>query len=1106
MKVSTFKKLTIALLVAASLPLLFACADEAKAADSSKLLVNEVVSSNKRSLVDESLGTPDWIELYNSGSVPLDLSGYGISDNMRDLHKFVVPQGTTLGAGEYLVLYAMGASDDVKNPMVTNFGLSKSGDYLFITDAYFGLVAQMEIPVLYTDVSYARAADGTYGFSGVPTPDAENTGEIFMTLDGVFSSQNLKALSLSEVMPTDDATGYRWVELYNNSDGAIRLENYCLSDDETNPMKWQISSGTVPAKGYACIYLSGLGTDGENGTHAPFRLSSEDTTVLLSDLQGNLIDRMSWQAGVPGGVSVVRDASAASVYTAYPTFEAANSELTFTSLEMAQMDQSDPVHINEVLKYNTLSAIDADGDRGEWVELKNFSGEAVTLLGYFLSDSADDLYKWALPDVTLQPGECKIVFLSGKNRTSGELHANFGLSDEENEVFFTSLNGMKTESMSLSGVTRDNISIGLDEGRNIRYFATPTPGSDNAHGFETADQIGCFDNTGIFISEVRAANEIKSGKSDWIEFHNGSGETVDLSGWTISEGSNPANIFTFSGESIEAGGYLVVECTNASTKQGAGIAPFSISISGETLMLKNAQGTLVDSFETGALTPEITSGRIESDPSVARVFFDSPTRGDENDSQITIGVSPQPAFSDISLYHDSAFSVRISCDDPNAEIYFTTDGDEPSMDSKRYTEPVEVRNNTVLRAVSYISGKRLSEITSATYLFEKRHTVPVICIVGNPERVREVMRVNDKDEKVERLAYISFYEPDGSLGVSFPAGIKPKGAGTVVYAQKSLSINLRSGYGQSSVTYPFWPGYEFNTFSALVVRNGGQDWGTARIRDSFTSVLVEGMNVDNSATRPVVVYINGVYNGLYDLNEDQNGEFLETHYGVDGDTVEFIRRNSTPIKGSSKDIKRVRSFAESENLSDDEVFAEFSQWIDVDYFTDYFIAQTYICNSDMFNQKYWRTTDYKVKWRPVFFDLDFAFKTAQRDMIAQYFNVNGVPSADKSLTYFEIYIGLKENAAWRQKCVDRYVEVVEKYFNAPRATALFDQMVDAIRPEMPRQIARWGKPGSMSEWEKSVSQMRSFIEQRPDYALENMRKYFGVSKDELNQLIAKYKQ
>ena len=127
-------------------------------------------------------------------------------------------------------------------------------------------------------------------------------------------------------------------------------------------------------------------------------------------------------------------------------------------------------------------------------------------------------------------------------------------------------------------------------------------------------------------------------------------------------------------------------------------------------------------------------------------------------------------------------------------------------------------------------------------------------------------------------------------------------------------------------------------------------------------------------------------------------------------------------------------------------------------------------------------------------------------MIGQYFNVNGVPSADKTLTYFEIYIGLKENAAWRDYCVERYVEVVEKYFNSNRATALLDEMVAAIRPEMPRQIARWGKPNSMSEWEDSVSQLRYFVEERPQYALENMRKYFGISQARLDELIAKYKQ
>ncbi len=1100
----SIKIIVICILAAALAPLFVACS----ALDSSEqgtLVVNEIVSSNTRSLVDETLGTPDWIELYNAGNAPLDLSGYGVSDNMRNLHKFVVPDGTVLEAGEYLVLYATSLGDDqTTSALVTNFGLSKSGDYLFITDSYFGLVVQMEIPPLYMDISYARANDGTYGYSGTPTPGAENAEKLYASLDAVFAAQNLDALSISEVMPTNDASGYRWVELKNNSDSAINLENYCLSDDETNPLKWQITSGTVPAGGYACIYLSGLGSDAENGTHAPFRLSSEDTTVLLADLQGNVVDRIEWEAGVPGGISVVKDAAGTRVYTGYPTFEAENSELTFASLTITAMDQSDPVHLNEALKYNTLSTIDADGDREEWVELKNFSNAPVSLLGYFLSDEAEDLYKWALPDVTLQPGEFKIVYLSGKNRTDGELHASFGLSDEENDVFLTCLNGMRSESLSMAGITRENISVGLDEDFNIRYFASPTPGGENAHGFETADQIGCFDNQGVFISEVCAAQEVDDKGNDWIELCNGSGQAIDLTGWTLSDSPSEPGKYVFAGGTIEAGGYYLVDCSAKPLRQEEDTAPFSISPGGETIVLYDANGLLVDSFDTGTLAPEATSGRVESDTTIARVFFESATPGKKNDTDIMIGVSPQPVISVISLYHDEPFTVTITCSDPNAEIYYTTDGDEPTLKSARYTGPIEVKKSMPLRAVSYISGRRLSEIATATYLFVEPHTVPVVCVTGDPSRIRQVMRVASQKDKVERLAYISYYEADGSLGVSFPAGIKPKGAGTVVYAQKSLSINLRSGYGQSSVTYPFWPGYEFDTFSALVVRNGGQDWDNARIRDSYASALVEGLHVDNSATRPVAVYINGEYNGLYDLNEDQNGEFLETHYGIDNDTVEFIRRNSAVIKGSNKDIKRVRSFAESKDLSDDELFAEFTQWVDVEYFTDYFIAETYMCNSDMFNQKYWRTTDYSLKWRPVFFDLDFAFVTATRDIIGQYFNAKGVPSLDGSLTYFEIYIGLKKNEAWRNYCTERYVEVVVQYFNADRATALFDEMVAAIRPEMPRQIARWGKPVSMSEWEEEIARMRYYIENRPENALENMRKYFGLSKDELNALIAKY--
>ncbi len=1080
-------------------------ASAAPTASPSSLVISEIVSSNKRSLVDETAGTPDWIEFYNAGSAALDLSGYGVSDNMRELHQYVFPEGTVLEAGEYLLLYAADAGVSGARAACAGFGLSKSGDYLFVTDAYYGLIVQMEIPALYTDVSYARAMDGSYGYCASTTPGAANSGEVYASLAALFAAQNLGALSLSEVMPNADAGGYKWVELKNNGASAMRLENFCLSDDDAKPLKWQFPTASIPAGGYVCVYLSGLGSEGKDGIHAAFRLGSEDNYLTLSDLQGNVIDRLEWQSGVPAGVAIVRDASGAAVYTAFPTFEAENSIDTFTSLNMTAMDAGDPIHISEALRDNTLSAVDADGDRSEWVELRNFSGEALSLHGYFLSDDGDDLYKWALPDVTIDAGGYLIVYLSGKDRSQGELHASFRLSAEENEVFLTSLDGMRTEALSLAGVRKENVSVGLDDRLNIRYYAMPTPGYQNAQGFETADEIGCFDQNGIFISEVSAVQEIKSGENDWIELHNGSGGAVDLTGWHLSDDPDEREKFRLEGVTIAAGGYVVIEATSHATRQKGGVAPFGISPAGETLVLTNAVGELTDSFDTGALAPDVTSGRVETDPSIARVFFATATRGKQNSSDVSAGVSPQPVFSVTNLYHTQAFSVAITCDDSNAAIYYTTDGDEPTYRAKQYTGPVTISGSTPLRAISYAPGKRTSAITTATYLFGEPHTVPVICITGNAKRINEVMRVDNQRDKVERLATISFYETDGTFGTEFPAGIKPKGAGTVAYAQKSLSLNLRGGYGQSSVTYPFWPGYEFTTFSALVVRNSGQDMGSARIRDAYVSALVEGMYVDNSATRPVVVYINGAYNGLYDLGEDQNAEFLETHYGIDGDTVDFIRRNSAVIKGGNADIKRVRQYGLNKNLADDDVFAEFCEWIDVQYFTDYFIAQTYICNSDMFNQKYWRTQDYGVKWRPVFYDLDFGFKNgASRDIIGQYFNVNGVPSADKSLTYFEIYIGLKKNASWREYCVERYVEVVETYFNSERALALFDEMVSAMRPEMPRQINKWGRPSSMHEWESAIASMRGIIEQRPAYALENMRRYFGVSKEKLNELVAKY--
>jgi len=226
---------------------------------------------------------------------------------------------------------------------------------------------------------------------------------------------------------------------------------------------------------------------------------------------------------------------------------------------------------------------------------------------------------------------------------------------------------------------------------------------------------------------------------------------------------------------------------------------------------------------------------------------------------------------------------------------------------------------------------------------------------------------------------------------------------------------------------------------------------------------------------------------------------------LDRDTVDIIRRNGSVQAGSSKDFFRIIGFTQSIDLDSDTRFEEYAHWLDVVYFTDYYIASTYMCNIDMLNQKYWRSQDYSLKWRPVFFDLDFGFTSSEtRSILSQYFRLSGVEAGDGSVTYFPFYVGLRKNRAWREYCAERYVEVVLKYFNAERAMALFDKMVAERDDEMERQIERWHYHSSIEDWHREVKKMRDIVEKRPEHALRQMADYFGLSSGELQSLIDKY--
>lgn len=89
-----------------------------------------------------------------------------------------------------------------------------------------------------------------------------------------------------------------WIELYNAGDGAIDVGGLYLTDDVSEPRKWQIPVGnptltTIPAKGFLLIWADGDTED--PGLHADFSLSASGDEVGLFDADGvTLLDSVSF--------------------------------------------------------------------------------------------------------------------------------------------------------------------------------------------------------------------------------------------------------------------------------------------------------------------------------------------------------------------------------------------------------------------------------------------------------------------------------------------------------------------------------------------------------------------------------------------------------------------------------------------------------------------------------------------------------------------------------------------------------------------------------------------------------------------------------------------
>jgi hypothetical protein len=481
--------------------------------DPDAIVINEVMSHSHGNLTD-------WVELYNTTGSAIDIGGWFLSDSDSNLTKYEFEAGTTIGSGEYLVVYEDVNFGDTNDPGCHSvFAFSENGEKVCLSSwadgngNVTGYRAVEDFGASESDVSFGRyykTSTNNYNFVAMDhnTPGAAN------------AYPKVGPIVINEIMYHPDwiyrnpygNEEFEFIELYNISDAAVTLYDY---DEEA---AWKFTDGieytfpddppvTIPAGGSMLVvrnpdaftlrnpdipsykilgpYDGKLSNGGEK-----VELSMPGDENEFAELCYIRVDRVGYSDGshpedCPGGIDQ------------WPTGpDGSDNSLTRIDANLYGNDPNNWISsvatpestvslllINEFMADNASTIQDDHGEYDDWIEMCNLSSRTIYLGGKYLTDDLGSPTKWQIPSgVSIEGGEY-ILFWADGQPGQGDLHADFGLGaggGEDVGLFdadgVTLIDGLT----NFPSQSADN-SYGREPGGtdNWVYISSPTPGSSN---------------------------------------------------------------------------------------------------------------------------------------------------------------------------------------------------------------------------------------------------------------------------------------------------------------------------------------------------------------------------------------------------------------------------------------------------------------------------------------------------------------------------------------------------------------------------------------------------------------------------------------------------
>lgn len=142
-------------------------------AASGQVVLNEICPANADINYDpDFFNFSAWIELQNTGSSPVNIGGFYLSDDENTPLKWRVPANTTIPANGFIIFWC----DDEDTGRHTNFSLDSEGEDVVVSNSSGQLMDKIKFPKQFANISYGRVTNGTgaWAYLSFPTPSTGN--------------------------------------------------------------------------------------------------------------------------------------------------------------------------------------------------------------------------------------------------------------------------------------------------------------------------------------------------------------------------------------------------------------------------------------------------------------------------------------------------------------------------------------------------------------------------------------------------------------------------------------------------------------------------------------------------------------------------------------------------------------------------------------------------------------------------------------------------------------------------------------------------------------------------------------------------------------------